>query len=202
MDNGQEINLYVENLPSSWESTNIYRIMSKYGEVIDVYVPVKKIRQGKRFCFVRFRGIGDMQCLLDDANRIHVEKCLIRANMARQRMQNWQEQRNTRTWMPPQRMSRITNGKYFIDAVKGSQTTGQSNPQLKTKSITTSKTLTWLSRCVVGILRNPTDIESVQYVWATHGYADVRVSRLGGDSILANFLSQESMLRFVEEYLA
>ncbi|KAJ4844558.1 hypothetical protein Tsubulata_031304 [Turnera subulata] len=48
MDNGQLHSLYVENLPKNWKQTDVYRIMSKYGEVVDVYIPNKRSRSGKR----------------------------------------------------------------------------------------------------------------------------------------------------------
>ncbi|KAJ4824966.1 hypothetical protein Tsubulata_031050 [Turnera subulata] len=59
--------------------------MSKYGEVVDVYVPQKRSRSGKRFGFVRFRGVRDLQRLLYDVNRVHVETGVIRASVAQMR---------------------------------------------------------------------------------------------------------------------
>ncbi|KAJ4842300.1 hypothetical protein Tsubulata_011275 [Turnera subulata] len=61
--------------------------MSKYGEVVDVYIPHKQNRSGMRFGFVRFRGIRDIQRLLSDVNRVQVEKGTVKANTARQRNQ-------------------------------------------------------------------------------------------------------------------
>ncbi|KAJ4835032.1 hypothetical protein Tsubulata_026439 [Turnera subulata] len=66
---------------------DVHRILSKYGEVIDVYVPRKRNREGRRFGFVRFRGVGDINRLLYDVNKIHIEDGVIRANIAKDRSQ-------------------------------------------------------------------------------------------------------------------
>ncbi|KAJ4834737.1 hypothetical protein Tsubulata_051504 [Turnera subulata] len=90
VDNGQAVSIYVENIQCNWKPVDICKIMSKYGEVMDVYVPMKRTKRGLKFCFVRSKGIKDIQRLLYDINRIHVETGIIRANMARERKQHRQ----------------------------------------------------------------------------------------------------------------
>ncbi|KAJ4848849.1 hypothetical protein Tsubulata_013648 [Turnera subulata] len=70
MANGQVFSLYVQNIPNQWAPSEVYRIMSKYGEVVDVYIPRKVARNGQGFGFVRFRSNCDLQRLLSDVNRI------------------------------------------------------------------------------------------------------------------------------------
>ncbi|KAJ4840142.1 hypothetical protein Tsubulata_018028 [Turnera subulata] len=93
IENGQAVSIYVKNIQSNWNPVDIFKIMSKYGEVMDVYIPMKRTNK-------------------------------------------------------------------------------------------------------VGILKKPKHIESAHYVWALHGYGEVQVSDLGGDSILACFPTKSSMDQF------
>ncbi|KAJ4823613.1 hypothetical protein Tsubulata_028239 [Turnera subulata] len=47
INNGEVVSLYVENLPDTWNPIEIHRILSKYGEVVDVYVPQKRNKERK-----------------------------------------------------------------------------------------------------------------------------------------------------------
>ncbi|KAJ4844194.1 hypothetical protein Tsubulata_000869 [Turnera subulata] len=85
VDSGEAITLYVDNLRDAWKPMDIYRILSKYGEVIDVYVPHKRNKEINRFGFVRFRGVKDLQRLLRYVNRVLVENGVVRANLGRAR---------------------------------------------------------------------------------------------------------------------
>ncbi|KAJ4827208.1 hypothetical protein Tsubulata_016801 [Turnera subulata] len=85
IDNFQVVSLYVENFPPSWTPTEVHWIFSKYGEVVDVYIPMKGTRSGHHFGFVRYRRGGDIHRLLVDANRIQVENGTLRVNVSRER---------------------------------------------------------------------------------------------------------------------
>ncbi|KAJ4828853.1 hypothetical protein Tsubulata_045304 [Turnera subulata] len=200
IENGQAVSLYVENIPTSWTPSDIYRITSKYGEVMDVYVPKKKSRQGKRFCFGRFRVVRDIQRLLFDINRIYVEKGPIRANVARVRSKPGKSPGRRQVQQVGSRL--VKPGMSFTAAVKGlPKPSATQNSTNSMAFIPTSDTMSWLSRCLVGKLKKPTDMESVIGVWELHGYEDVKISDFGGDSILLCFPSQEPLTQFLQEIL-
>ncbi|KAJ4823456.1 hypothetical protein Tsubulata_019688 [Turnera subulata] len=196
VDSGEAVSLYVENFAPEWKPVDIYRIMSKYGEVMDVFVPRKKTRQGKIFCFVRFRGVKDVQRLINDVNRIHVEEGVIVANLARRREWTGTQKREDRPGGVNGRVySRINAAKTFAASVK------DSNPSESDQGFTfipTSDTLNWLARCAVGVLHHPADMESIQHVWALHGFKEVKVSDLGGNKVLVCFTTKEAMIEFTQ----
>ncbi|KAJ4825823.1 hypothetical protein Tsubulata_040168 [Turnera subulata] len=169
---------------------DIHRIMAKYGDVMDVYVPTKKNRQGKIFCFVRFRGVNDIQGLVNAVNRVTVEEGTVRANVARTRIQTTQPRH-----FQPKRVGpevALTNKSYAA-------VMRDSRPQTGIDFIPTTDTISWLSRCLVGILARPLDMESVKYVWEVHGYDGVTVATLEGDSVLICFPSEDGLSRFRQE---
>ncbi|KAJ4834677.1 hypothetical protein Tsubulata_023437 [Turnera subulata] len=87
--NGDVLTLYVENLSTAWKPMDVHRILSKYGEVVDVYVPKKRNKERKRFGFVRYRGIRNTHHLLMDVNRVQTEEGVLMANVARERATTW-----------------------------------------------------------------------------------------------------------------
>ncbi|KAJ4830423.1 hypothetical protein Tsubulata_023053 [Turnera subulata] len=55
INNDQILNVYVENIHSRWTSIDIHLILTKFGEILDVYITAKLSKLGKRFSFVRFK---------------------------------------------------------------------------------------------------------------------------------------------------
>ncbi|KAJ4829853.1 hypothetical protein Tsubulata_027933 [Turnera subulata] len=88
MANGDVYSLYIQNLSHRWSPMELYRIMSKHREVVDVYILRKKASNGRRFGFVRFRSNCDLNRLLSDINRVQVEDGMVSANIVKERGSN------------------------------------------------------------------------------------------------------------------
>ncbi|GJU50318.1 zf-CCHC domain-containing protein [Tanacetum coccineum] len=69
--------IYVSNFPEVFSAKDLFHACKKYGHVIDSFIPFKKSKDGKRFGFVRFINVFNMerlhltvnlalQCVLDD----------------------------------------------------------------------------------------------------------------------------------------
>ncbi|KAJ4839264.1 hypothetical protein Tsubulata_005973 [Turnera subulata] len=211
MDKGLLNSLYVENLSEGWKPTDVYRVMAKYGDVVDVYISHKRTRTGRRFGFVRFRGVRDCQRLLADVNRVQGEAGAVRASVARQRSQgaysgllrNQQllpRSKDGTGSSPPQRGS-------YANAIRGKSEGGQSGTMARREDgnkqcvsfIPSTDANRWLARCAVGIIRDPKKMESACMLWRLHDMRDVEVTDMGGDSVLVCFPSPETMLRFSQQ---
>nr|GFA84151.1 RNA-directed DNA polymerase, eukaryota, nucleotide-binding alpha-beta plait domain protein [Tanacetum cinerariifolium] len=46
--------IYVTNYPDTVNSRDLWKTCSAYGTVVDVFIPLKKSKAGKRFAFIRF----------------------------------------------------------------------------------------------------------------------------------------------------
>ncbi|KAJ4836543.1 hypothetical protein Tsubulata_013591 [Turnera subulata] len=174
IDSGEAVSLYVENISSEWEPMDVFRIMSKYGEVMDVYVPGKKTRQGCRFCFVRFWGINDIRRLIQDVQRVSVEEGNIRANLARQRQYR---RPIPSTWPLNRTVSGHRIGKTNASTVQEQQS---DHVHQGLSFFPTSDALAWISRCAIATVRNPAEMGAAMYVWSLHGLVDVTVFEFGG----------------------
>ncbi|KAJ4823262.1 hypothetical protein Tsubulata_022733 [Turnera subulata] len=194
IENGDAVNLYVESIREDWEPADIYRIMSKYGEVMDVSVPAKRARNGRRFCFVRFRGVKNLQRLLSDVNRVQVDQGCVRANIAKGRNRTVESSPSR----PFRRVLRKAERSY-ANVVNPTRVPSVKQPKTAEATfIPTSDTLSWLDRCAVGVLKDPTKLESMPMVWRIRGLDDVMLSELGGDRIIVCFPTEENMVQFME----
>ncbi|GKC55650.1 nucleotide-binding alpha-beta plait domain-containing protein [Tanacetum coccineum] len=54
------ISFFFTNFPESWDTSALWKMFSRYGSVVDVYVAFKKTKRDTRFGFVRFINIGDV----------------------------------------------------------------------------------------------------------------------------------------------
>ncbi|KAJ4822232.1 hypothetical protein Tsubulata_033052 [Turnera subulata] len=193
--NIQVTSLYVENLPLEWLAIQAYQNLSRFGEIVDVFIPSKTNRFGKKFGFVCFRSGGDIQRILADLNCFHVGSSSLCANIARDRVQKPRP-----TPQPRTQAQGVNPGRSFAKALTGTDSAivTPTSP-LESPGITfspTADTLSWLSRCAFDVLRMPADSQSVKSLLTLHGVTDVTVSQTGGDSILVCFDTSASMSQF------
>ncbi|KAJ4835218.1 hypothetical protein Tsubulata_021045 [Turnera subulata] len=127
---------------------------------------------------------------------------IIRANLVRERRSTGPVNCPSKERLSQLNTPTVTRNNSYATVLKGVTPTPVAEVTKDSKAISfipISDTLSWLSRCLVGTLKYPADRESVQHVWASHGYGEVKISDLGGDSILACFPSEASMLQFIQE---
>ncbi|GJS53432.1 RNA-directed DNA polymerase, eukaryota [Tanacetum coccineum] len=58
--------VYVTNFLDATQSGDLWKVCSAYGTVIDVYIPNKRAKSGKRFAFVRFIKVSNLARLLEN----------------------------------------------------------------------------------------------------------------------------------------
>lgn len=54
---------YFSDFPEEWQLFDMWRCFDKYGLVVDVFIPSKRAKNGKRFGFVRVKGVEDVHGL-------------------------------------------------------------------------------------------------------------------------------------------
>lgn len=62
---GVSTSFYFIGFSDEWERSAMWRFFKSFGNVVDVYVPQKRAKNGKKFGFFRFIGI-DNECMLVD----------------------------------------------------------------------------------------------------------------------------------------
>nr|GEV95401.1 hypothetical protein [Tanacetum cinerariifolium] len=75
--------IYVTNFPDSATSRNLWNACSVYGTVVDVFIPLKKSKVGKRFAFVRFVKVHNLVRLVENLCTIWIGRHHLFANQVR-----------------------------------------------------------------------------------------------------------------------
>ncbi|KAJ4822701.1 hypothetical protein Tsubulata_044696 [Turnera subulata] len=210
VNNHEVTSTYVENLPDRWIPTDIHLVLSKFGEVIDVYLPVKRAKNGKRFGFVRFKGCHDAKRLLESISSVVADNGNLCAQLARERKQ---ERASTRQpsqllrnkTVPVRRADAFTSQrKTYADTLKATPTDPSSGKEAFTGTTKiafspTQETLEWLGRCAFGVTIDPLAQIDIPSLFSKHGYQITGVSKAGGDSFLTQFSSKTALEEFMEE---
>nr|GEY59144.1 hypothetical protein CTI12_AA474700 [Tanacetum cinerariifolium] len=75
--------IFVTNFPDNFGSRDLWEICGSYGKVVDVYIPNRKSKTGKRFALVRFIRVEDIDRLVENLCTIWICRFHLHANVVR-----------------------------------------------------------------------------------------------------------------------
>ncbi|GJZ26763.1 RNA-directed DNA polymerase, eukaryota, nucleotide-binding alpha-beta plait domain protein [Tanacetum coccineum] len=75
--------VFITNFPDDCSSKDIWKACKDYGTVIDVFIPNKKSKAGKRFAFVRFIRVINFDRLIENLKTIWIGSFHLFANPVR-----------------------------------------------------------------------------------------------------------------------
>ncbi|GKD87502.1 nucleotide-binding alpha-beta plait domain-containing protein, partial [Tanacetum coccineum] len=77
------MSIYVSNFPDSFSDKDLFHSCKQYGHVVDSFIPSKRSKDGKRFGFVRFINVFNVERLVSNLGTIWVDRSKFHANIAR-----------------------------------------------------------------------------------------------------------------------
>ncbi|GKA71585.1 ALP1-like protein isoform X1 [Tanacetum coccineum] len=75
--------VFISNFPDDCSSRDIWKVCNGYGTVVDVFIPNKRSKAGKRFAFVRFINVLNLDRLIENLKTIWIGRFHLSANLAR-----------------------------------------------------------------------------------------------------------------------
>ncbi|GJY90861.1 RNA-directed DNA polymerase, eukaryota [Tanacetum coccineum] len=75
--------VFITNFPDHTRAQDLWNVCNAYGSVIDVYIPNKRSKSGKRFAFVRFITVSNLECLIKNLCTIWIGSYHLYANKVR-----------------------------------------------------------------------------------------------------------------------
>nr|GEW66707.1 glucose-methanol-choline oxidoreductase, FAD/NAD(P)-binding domain protein [Tanacetum cinerariifolium] len=75
--------IYVSNFPESCSAKDFFHSCNQYGYVVDTFIPFKRAKDGKRFGFVRFINVFNVERLVSNLCTIWVDRSRFHENIAR-----------------------------------------------------------------------------------------------------------------------
>ncbi|KAL8487320.1 hypothetical protein ACS0TY_023845 [Phlomoides rotata] len=113
--------IFVSNFPNEWGSNDVFVWLSKWGKVIDLYIPDRRTKIGRRFAFASFLGIANVAKLVGviDAQWIGMRK--VRAKVANQKDQPkvTSTRGNSNPHKFPIKIGARTDGRSYAHAIMG-----------------------------------------------------------------------------------
>ncbi|GKE51114.1 nucleotide-binding alpha-beta plait domain-containing protein, partial [Tanacetum coccineum] len=77
------ISIFITNFPDSFNAKDLWRVCNQYGNVVDTFIPDKRSKADKRYGFVRFIKIDNVERLVSNLCTIWVGKFRLHANITR-----------------------------------------------------------------------------------------------------------------------
>nr|GEW34084.1 reverse transcriptase domain-containing protein [Tanacetum cinerariifolium] len=75
--------IFVTNFPDNTTSKDLWEVCQGYGTVVDVYIPNRKSKAGKRFAFVRFIKVENVDRLVGNPCTLWIGRMHLHANVVR-----------------------------------------------------------------------------------------------------------------------
>ncbi|GJR03803.1 RNA-directed DNA polymerase, eukaryota [Tanacetum coccineum] len=75
--------IFVTNFPDNTSAKDLWEVCKGYGTVVDVFIPNRKSRSGKRFAFVRFIKVGNVDRLVENLCTLWIGRMHLHANVVR-----------------------------------------------------------------------------------------------------------------------
>ncbi|KAJ4822273.1 hypothetical protein Tsubulata_006379 [Turnera subulata] len=85
VDNNLIVSIYVENLPNRWTPIDAHLVMSRFGDVMDIFIPQKLKKKGNHFAFIYYKRSGDVRELTTKINTLQLDGLYLSASLAKNR---------------------------------------------------------------------------------------------------------------------
>nr|GEX30015.1 RNA-directed DNA polymerase, eukaryota, nucleotide-binding alpha-beta plait domain protein [Tanacetum cinerariifolium] len=76
-------NIFITNFPANFSAKELWNTCSKFGTILDVFIPNKVSKQGKRYAFYRFKKVSNVDSLITSLRSVWLGSFHMYANVAR-----------------------------------------------------------------------------------------------------------------------
>ncbi|GLT51099.1 hypothetical protein SLA2020_245360 [Shorea laevis] len=207
---GWSTTFFFYNFPEELEAKFLWNCFQMYGKVVDVYLPSKRDKRGKRYGFVRLTGVKNEIQMERRLNEIWIGSYKMRVRIANDRQRKTARPRKIQGAIKTNGSTRTMNrlvqpGHSYAQAVKsiGKRADKASEqPQEEDKEAATDKVnkeeenteeiiefiptgeeLQWLEGSMVAVVRNMASVSEIQEQMDANG-GSISVSPLGGRRVL------------------
>ncbi|GJZ42823.1 RNA-directed DNA polymerase, eukaryota, partial [Tanacetum coccineum] len=171
------------------------KVCNGYGTVVDVFIPNKRSKAGKRFAFVRFINVLNLDRLIENLKTIWIGRFHLSANTARF------ERPKASTF---QKEKPVPSGN--VTGFKQPIVQNQGRPKesylsiLKPSLVLDDSCLVNrdLTNCVMGEVLQFSSINNLQVLLSNEGFHNTRVVYLGGLWVMIELKSSKSKSKFME----
>ncbi|GKF73508.1 RNA-directed DNA polymerase, eukaryota, partial [Tanacetum coccineum] len=162
--------VFVTNFPDHFSARDLWNVCVAYGKVIDVYIPLKKSKAGKKFAFVPFLKVDNLDRLIDNLCTIWIGRFRLHANSVR-------FQRETKAYSSqPKKGNEGSVKNTFATVLKSGKKKPMEND---------------FSCSLMGKIKDINALSNLYVILANEGFENVKLTYLGGFWVL---IDSESLI--------
>nr|GEV03953.1 nucleotide-binding alpha-beta plait domain-containing protein [Tanacetum cinerariifolium] len=179
--------IYVCNFPESFSAKDLFHSCKQYGHVVDTFIPFKRSKDGKRFGFVLFINVFNVERLMSDLCTILVHRSKFHANIARfhkaplnnnkvPTKQKFGYNRNINNVLAKEGVT-IGSSKSYVHAVKVKNMFGALDCDSKPSIVLDDKCLISkdLSKALLGRVKDFASLPNLKIVLKNEGFAEIKI---------------------------
>ncbi|GJX45729.1 nucleotide-binding alpha-beta plait domain-containing protein [Tanacetum coccineum] len=198
--------VFVTNFPDSFGAKDSWNASKQYGHVVDAYIPYRRSKAGKRFGFVRFIKVLDVDRLVNNLCTVWVGRHKLHANIPRFQREplnkhsslhndNGVKRGNSGDTYNNNGVKSASNS--YAHVVKGFQNAKMDtdlNPTLVLDdSCLNEKDY---SLCLMGKVKDFASLANLKVVVANEGFDNVKFKYMGGYGVMMEFQTETTKLNF------
>nr|GEZ17695.1 RNA-directed DNA polymerase, eukaryota, nucleotide-binding alpha-beta plait domain protein [Tanacetum cinerariifolium] len=177
--------VFVSNFPDDCFSKDLWKVCNGYGTIVDMFIPSKRSKAGKRFALVRFIKVLDLDRLIENLNTIWIGRFHLFANLVRYErpkgasLHKGVSSSSNSALLGKQPKVQDMGGSY-VNVVKGNNlppVISTSPALVLDESCIVSRNLDFF---VLGETKNPSSITNLYVLLSNEGFHNVKLSYLGG----------------------
>ncbi|PWA98675.1 nucleotide-binding alpha-beta plait domain-containing protein [Artemisia annua] len=188
--------IYVTNFPYSFSAKDLFHSCKQYGHVVDSFIPTKRSKYGKRFGFVRFINVFNVERLVNNLCTIWVGRSKLFANVARFKREYMNGSGNADKTKNESDKGKFDGshknvenkviGKSFVSVVKNSQMTmDKESPAIVLEEECLN--VKDLSLSLMGRVKEMASLANLKKVLCNEGFDVFKISYLGELWVLLEF---------------
>ncbi|KAL4559868.1 hypothetical protein LXL04_032014 [Taraxacum kok-saghyz] len=209
--------IYITNFPKDWNERSIWKHCQEFGIVVDVYLSGKLSKVGKKFAFVRFLRVQNVNSLVEQlsgtwygsyhlfASVARFPRKAVKSNVPMKPSVNNQKDRGDRMHATPNHS--VDHDGSYVSILKR----GQENQALPEKLVpnpipTKSGGVTLVAAdlipipdsatIVMGKVKDLSFIQNISLVLKKEGFQNVEVTHVGGSWVWIEFNNRNACTRF------
>ncbi|GKB11251.1 RNA-directed DNA polymerase, eukaryota, nucleotide-binding alpha-beta plait domain protein [Tanacetum coccineum] len=200
--------IYVTNFPDSVTSRDLWNACSVYGTVVDVFIPLKKSKVGKRFAFVRFVKVHNLVRLVENLCTIWIGRHHLFANQVRYERPQKNHSNPTvirkdpiRPFVSPTPIQHGYKTGSYVNAVNNPHSVSQGPVLSSAPALVLDDECLIdrdLSKHLMGKVKEFSSIPNLYTIFRDEGFPDVKLTYLGGLWVMiecGNQITKDNMIK-------
>ncbi|GKC49549.1 RNA-directed DNA polymerase, eukaryota, nucleotide-binding alpha-beta plait domain protein [Tanacetum coccineum] len=170
--------IFITNFPDSTTSKDLWNLCQPYGTVVDVFIPNRKSKSGKRFAFIRFIKVDNIDRLVGNLCTLWIGRFHLHANVVRFDRPPKYASRSSHPVNPKPANHVSPVATSFVSAVKGNSSPFVSKPALVLdESCLVTRDLGYF---VMGEVLQFSSINNLRVILSNEGFPNAHIVYLGG----------------------